>query len=563
MRESVAALLQNFVGLEPLKRLFWTELNYDRINTSLPFRDFADDERDALVDDPLLLAEHGDFKIIYGQLTGDLQREGERKIVNRLLRTFPYALFVFSDREQRRWHFVNVKYDKDPTKRRIFRRITVEPDERKRTAIERLAMLDLETISRDLFGISPLAIQQRHDQAFDVEAVTRLFFKEYRRIFEQVENSVTALQEDTRRLFIQKLFNRLMFLAFLERKNWLRFGERTDYLQALWDDYQQRGKHNNPEANFYWDRLHPLFFSGLNNPQNLMQINQGGYLQSIIGNVPYLNGGLFEAEDDDNNRSIRMPDALFGMAINDLFYRYNFTIAESTPLDVEVAVDPEMLGKIFEELVTGRHETGSYYTPKPIVSFMCREALKGFLQTTTKEAAVVLAQFVDHYDASQLKDPEAVLGALRRVTVCDPACGSGAYLLGMLQELLLLRASLFTAKQVDARSVYDRKLEIIQNNIYGVDLDPFAINIARLRLWLSLIVEYELGRQGDTPPTLPNLDYKIEAGDSLLSTDLSQQHQLAVAKEFVEQYDAAKDAYLTAHSSDKMRLRGEVADLEA
>jgi len=364
MREPVAALLQNFVGLDPLKRLFWTELNYDRVNTSLPFRDFADAERAALVGDPLLLAEHGDFKIIYGQLAGELQREPERKIVNRLLQPFPYALFIFSDREQRHWHFVNVKYDKDASKRRIFRRITVEPDERKRTAVERLGMLDLETISRDLFGISPLAIQQRHDQAFDVEAVTRLFFKEYRRIFEKIEGSVTEFGEDARRLFIQKLFNRLMFIVFLERKGWLRFGERTDYLQALWDDYQ-RGKEHNPQANFYWDRLHPLFFSGLNNAQNLMAINQGGYLQSIIGTVPYLNGGLFEAEDDDNNRNIRMPDALFEMTIDDLFYRYNFTIAESTPLDLEVAVDPEMLGKIFEELVTGRHETGSYYRPSP------------------------------------------------------------------------------------------------------------------------------------------------------------------------------------------------------
>lgn len=330
-------------------------------------------------------------------------------------------------------------------------------------------MLDLETISRDLFGISPLAIQQRHDQAFDVEAVTRLFFKEYRRIFEQIEGSVTELAEDARRLFIQKLFNRLIFIVFLERKGWLRFGERTDYLQALWDDYQQRGKQNNPQANFYWDRLHPLFLSGLNNPQNLMAINQGGYLQSIIGTVPYLNGGQFEAEDDDNNRNIRMPDALFAMTIDALFYRYNFTIAESTPLDLEVAVDPEMLGKIFEELVTGRHETGSYYTPKPIVSFMCREALKGFLQTTVDEPPATIARFVDEDDASGLRNPETVLEALRRVTVCDPACGSGAYLLGMLQELLSLRASLFTAKNVDARSVYQRKLEIIQNNIYGVD----------------------------------------------------------------------------------------------
>src|SRR5207248_460342 len=145
---------------------------------------------------------------------------------------------------------------------------------------------------------------------------------------------------------------------------------------------------------------------------------------------------------------------------------------EATPLDVEVAVDPEMLGKVFEELVTGRHETGSYYTLKPIVSFMCREALKGYLgSSVSKEHADAIGRFVDEHEPVGLRDAENVLEALRRVRVCDPACGSGAYLLGMLHELMDLRTCLFSSKNLDPISAYDRKLEIIQRNVYGVDAD--------------------------------------------------------------------------------------------
>ena len=112
-----------------------------------------------------------------------------------------------------------------------------------------------------------------------------------------------------------------------------------------------------------------------------------------------------------------------------MFANFNFTVTESTPLDVEVAVDPEMLGKIFEELVTGRHETGSYYTPKPIVSFMCREALKGYLEAQTNgESRSAIERFVEKHEPDDIRNAEVVLDALRKVKVCDPACGSGAYL---------------------------------------------------------------------------------------------------------------------------------------
>ncbi|MEZ0396166.1 MAG: DNA methyltransferase, partial [Anaerolineales bacterium] len=388
-----------------------------------------------------------------------------------------------------------------------------------RTTLEQLSKLAFTLEELGLFGDPGLsAVTDKLNAAFDVEAVTKKFFRDYRALFEQAEASIDLpWSAEQKRLYTQRFFNRLLFLAFLERKGWLTFQGRKDYLRALFEDYYRNDPEKRRQANFHRKRLDALFFMGLNNPygRGLVQSDpQFQFVRDLIGEVPYLNGGLFERERDEEEGAERFffPDDLLARILSDLLYRYNFTVTESTPLDVEVAVDPEMLGKIFEELVTGRHESGSYYTPKPVVQFMCREALKGYLETALPgEAPASLARFVDENDSPALRDPEAALAVLRRVKVCDPACGSGAYLLGMLHELLEKREALFAARHLDAQTVYARKLEIIQNNLYGVDLDPFAVNIARLRLWLSLIVEYE----GYPPPPLPNLDFKIETGDSL------------------------------------------------
>jgi len=210
--------------------------------------------------------------------------------------------------------------------------------------------------------------------AFDVEQVTKLFYQDYARVFSEVEHIVeehTAFRKsDDLRLFTQSLFNRLMFLRFIERKGWLKFNERRDYLQALFEAGAIGRK------SLYRSRIKPLFFEGL--------AKKNHTASAPIGEVPFLNGGLFEERDLDRDVT-DIPDEAFRPIIgkDGLFYRYNFTVEESTPIDIEVAVDPEMLGKVFEELVTGRHDTGSYYTPRPIVSFMCREALTGYLSNAT------------------------------------------------------------------------------------------------------------------------------------------------------------------------------------
>ncbi len=556
-------------GEDALKRLIWSELNYDRVAEPLSTREWPAGAREVIAEPPTLLASTHGFDVIHTRLAPEQVGRGfplslvaERIVIEQLLLHHPYALFIFSTEDERHWHLVNVKYQRDKetaaaaqpgAAQRVVRRIAVGPRERLRTAAERIAMLDATGLS------SSLAIQQRHDEAFDVEAVTRAFFTTYRERFEAAEGLIAGIVDpDALRLFTQRLFNRLLFIAFLERKGWLTFEGRADYLLALWEAHQA-AREADSQANFYEERLKTLFFRGLNNPGHRDLMAQGQVLQGLIGDVPYLNGGLFEMTALDEIEGVTVPDAVFAPLFDELLYHYNFTVTESTPLDVEVAVDPEMLGKIFEELVTGRHESGSYYTPKPIVAFMCREALKGHLRDRCpQESAGAVAAFVDGRDAGELRAPEAVLEALRSVRACDPACGSGAYLLGMLHELVELRQALFVTRRLDPRTAYDRKLEVIQRNLYGVDKDAFAVNIARLRLWLSLIVEFE----GETPPPLPNLDFKIEVGDSLTAPAPAQLQPDLFHYQLVQDYLRLKGQFMTAHGPEKRALREQIAGVQ-
>jgi hypothetical protein len=534
----------NNLDRDTLLDLFYTHLNYDRASQPISTRQWDTNIQQSIADTaPIVIASAGSgaFQIIYTRLNSDNlnNKQEQRKIIEKLLLDRPYSLFVFSNQNQSQWHFVNVKHQSSTQRQRLFRRIAIAKGEVNRTAIEQISELDLKRCGSDLSTISPLKIQQQHDQAFDVEQVTKKFFTEYSRVFKQVESSIEGIPNpEHQRLFTQKLFNRLMFIAFIQKKGWLKFGESIDYLNALWQDYKQSERQT---GNFYRDRLSHLFFAGLNDRQQ-------PDLTEIIGTVPYLNGGLFQQSEDEQDEIIFIPDLSFELIFTELFDRFNFTVTESTPLDEEVAVDPEMLGKVFEELVTGRHDSGSYYTPKPIVSFMCREAIKGYLSSKVSAAAGEISKFVDERDASELSDPELIFKALKEVTVCDPACGSGAYLLGMLHELLELRECLFTSKNLGFQTIYDRKLEIIENNLYGVDKELFAVSIARLRLWLSLAVDFE----GETPNPLPNLNYKLEVGDSLLAPN-PQAGGITARSNLLVQYRERKAEYVRTHDRDRKR----------
>ncbi len=390
-----------------------------------------------------------------GRLTG----KGLADALKAIRRTLNNVLLVGTNASGTEWQLV---YPTMQNGRDVLRRIVLHKEQPRRTVVEQLAKVYLEAPHKGL--------RAALDGVYDVEAVTKRFFAAYRDVFEQVMGLVTGLpDEDERRLFCQTLFNRLMFLCFLQRKGWLTFDGDQDYLNALWRSYTATSVAERT-GNFYTERLRLLFFTALNNPRSQDLSVARDASEALIGRVPFLNGGLF-AEEEVDKRGANVPDEAIGLILRELFARFNFTISESTPYDVEVAVDPEMLGKVFEELVTGRHESGSYYTPRPIVSFMCREGIKGYLATALLvESPTAVARFVDEHDSSDIRDPEAALEALRRVKACDPACGSGAYLLGMLHELLDLRACLFASRSLDAVSTYQRKLEIIQSNLYGVDL---------------------------------------------------------------------------------------------
>ena len=466
-------------------------------------------------------------------------------------------LLLFSNRSGDQLHWIHPKFSGGLTP--TLRRIVLERDIEQRTAVQQLSNI--------YWNYSDSGnILDAVNEAFNVDKVTKDFFREYKRIFEQAEELIAGFADDEeRKQFVQTLFNRLMFVYFLSRKGWLGFNGDTDYLNALWRDYESDGS----QTNFYDSRLYWLFFFGLNNSEGRDFNNhfEDRFMASQIGKVPFLNGGLFEETELDERDGITVADEAIRPLMTELFDKFNFTVMESTPFDIEVAVDPEMLGKVFEELVTGRHDSGAYYTPRPVVSFMCREALKGYLEAHQPDLdSDAVTRFVDDHDASgiSISQATAIQRALEAVTVVDPACGSGAYLVGMMQELVDLRVELYNQKlRQDARSLYELKLHIIESNLHGVDLDPFAVNIAMLRLWLSLAIEFE----GDQPEPLPNLDFKIVEGDSLLGPDPSetgQQGVLGYDGNAVDELRVLKSHYMTESDPNrKTQLRESITEAEA
>ena len=310
-----------------------------------------------------------------------------------------------------------------------------------------------------------------------------------------------------------------------------------------------------------------LFFAGLNNPQS-QDLSNG--VQPLIGDVPFLNGGLFEETDLDRRAIDAVPDDAVAPLITVLFNRYNFTVMEATPLDTEVAVDPEMLGKLFEETVNQRHSNGAYYTPRPVVAFMCREAIKGYLagQGIDNLTEDKIIDLVDNANPQAITVAQAleVANAAATLKAVDPACGSGAFLLGMLQEILALNETLFRAGHTP-ESMYRQKLDIISNNIYGADKDGVAVNTAMLRLWLSLAVDYD----GEGPPEpLPNLDLKLVVGDTISSPNPQQTASAQPQQQDFTQIrivnSSLRDdiaAYTVAYGQEKATLKQRIDDIKA
>jgi type I restriction-modification system DNA methylase subunit len=544
VRQSVGKLLVDLStrrSLEPLKELFRTELNYDARDSIISRRPWHEKAARALAEDPLLLATGGDgFPIIYARLAEDrLSLTDERRVVKEFLNTSPDGLFVFSDNSRTHWHFVNVKNveneknDTARTRRPLLRRITVGPEERLRTAGDRIVMLDLHTLP----DTSRMSIVHRHEEAFDVEKVTENFYIQYRMTFKILEKNLFHQSHDERWAhdYALQFLNRCMFLYFIQRKGWL--GGDRDFLASFWKAYNRSKSEGKQQENtFVREWLLVLFFEAFNNSFKRERRYFPQEIYEILDNAPYLNGGLFTPNEDDRD-DVTISDTQFRWVF-DFLEHYNFTIAEDSPLDQEVAVDPEMIGHIYENLVNvsaefdERSDAGIFYTPRTEIDLMCRLALVDYLTNELGEAhRPRLYDVVFALEPEEQSEADDALHALHlwdrlyqfltHVTIVDPACGSGAFLVGMLHVLddLQARACQYISNPPRGETSYERRRRIIGANLYGVDVMSWAVFIAELRLWLTLIVEADIPQRelhSRRDPLLPYLTFKVRVGNSLV-----------------------------------------------
>jgi adenine-specific DNA-methyltransferase len=426
--------------------------------------------------------------------------------------------FAYQNPEKRSWRFSFIARDgvfRDgemqitDTHPKRYTYIFGEPDETYKTALDRFFVLGNEL---------EITINKIKD-AFGVEAMSKAFFDDYRDVHyagfvdylmrSNFKKSAFIGNDKDVRDFVKKLLGRIVFLYFLQKKGWLG-AKDTSYKNGdknfMTNFFTKAGSNDA----FYANWLSKLFFDALNKerPNDDFTMPDGEVVK-----IPYLNGGLFEKESDKYD-FLTFPADLF-TNLFEFFDQYNFTIFEDSPEEHTVAVDPEMLGHIFENLLEDNKDKGAFYTPKEIVHYMTQESLIEYLHTQIPDAnRNELEHFVKNKENKLSKEhKEQIDQKLDTVKICDPAIGSGAFPMGLLQEIFGLKEriaydlGLSWSGELAAKT----KENIIQKSIYGVDIERGAVDIARLRFWLSLIVDEEM------PKALPNLDYKIVVGNSLVS----------------------------------------------
>jgi len=411
--------------------------------------------------------------------------------------------------------------------------------------------------------------------AFGIESVTDEFFNKYKELYFKLKDHLDELLEKDETLkkdfkdkeittvdFAKKTLGQIVFLYFLQKKGWFgvkaneEWGEGNKvFMRRLFD---WRKEFSDYKGNFFNDILEPLFYEGLSSDLGNDNIYDRLSFKGQKYKMPFLNGGLFSPINEYlwKTTEIKLSEEIFsnkkdendeGTGIFDVFDLYNFTVNENEPLEKEVAVDPEMLGKVFENLldIKDRKSKGSFYTPREIVHYMCQESLINYLETGTKNdiSREDLEFFIhkgdgiienDKITLEKIKEKESkgykfkseyyklllpdsirskaglLSKLLQDIKVADPAVGSGAFPLGMINEIVRARKVLNIYLD-EKESDYDLKLHTISHSIHGVDIDPGAVEIAKLRLWLSLVVD------DVTPHPLPNLEHKIMQGNSLIS----------------------------------------------
>ncbi len=516
-----------------------------------------------------------------------------QRLIRKVMENYSCAFMLFHYENDTRWdwrftfcHKKGSQKDVTDSKRYTF---LLGPGQSCRTAAENFKKL---YDKRDTYSIKDI------EDAFNVEALSKEFFWKYKAQYEAFVNymvdpangmrqnfidtdfdhagmtadKVRDREEKPIRDYVKKLLGRIVFLHFLQKKGWLGVPAGKDwgkgdcnFILHLFENASEEQKENFLDA-----ILENLFSEGLD--KNRSEKNDL-YDTKVEGfrncRIPYLNGGLFERDYLDE-LAVKFPAEYFDNLLT-MLSQYNFTIDENDPNDAEVGVDPEMLGRIFENLLEDNKDKGAFYTPKEIVQYMCRESLIAYLQTDqNEEDKETIRKFVTTHDAELLGDLKAnVEQKLLDVKICDPAIGSGAFPMGLLRELFLCRSAIEPNIIENAANI---KRYIIQNNIYGVDIERGAVDIARLRFWLALIVDEK------TPEALPNLDFKIMQGNSLLEqyngADLSNMTEKKVgAEQSCSIFDSMLDVYrrnlrnkLSEYYScpehtKKVQLRKDIADI--
>ena len=523
--------------------------------------------------------------------------ERNRVNIQRLIRTVmdqyscAFMLFHYEDDTRWDWRFTYCRKSGNKEETTDSKRYTflLGPGQSCRTATDNFMALYDKRNSLEIKDI---------ENAFNVEALSKEFFGKYKTQYEAFVNymvdptngmrqhfidtnfdhtgmtadKIRDREEKPIRDYVKKLLGRIVFLHFLQKKGWLgvpagkEWGEGNhDFMLNIF-----KNANENQKENFLDEVLEGLFADGLDRNRS----DQGDLYDTKVEGfrncrIPYLNGGLFERDILDKKPS-HFPASYFDDLLT-MLSQYNFTIDENDPNDAEVGVDPEMLGRIFENLLEDNKDKGAFYTPKEIVQYMCRESLIAYLQTDQrKEDKECIRLFVTTHDATLLGDlKEEIDQKLCNVKICDPAIGSGAFPMGLLRELFFCRSAIEPNIMENAAKI---KRHIIQNNIYGVDIERGAVDIARLRFWLSLIVDEK------SPEALPNLDFKIMQGNSLLEqyngVDLSTMTEKKVgAEQGITIFDSMLDVYrknlrdklaeyyACPEQEKKVQLRKDIADI--
>jgi len=447
------------------------------------------------------------------------------KIISKsLLDSYIRVLLIFTD-DWKTYYFILPQYEKLEGKKKL-----------------KLSTLILDTTQiyhTDLEVISTLEITQKEtyrdiwrdcwQKAFNKKRVNDQFFKDFEKVFFELRSLINNKIKDVKisHEFAQQTLNRLIFLYFIAKKEWLASDKK--FISNFYKEYKiERNKGNVPKDSFYENWLKILFLEVFN--KSYPNLGIARYIPAELKNslitFPYLNGGLFNEEEFDK-LGINIPDSMFNKIFTFLD-KYNFTIKEDLPLDVEVAVDPQMLGYLYEsfansEEIYERNDLGVFYTPVSEVDFMVRRSLvEYFANHLEKIPKDIIYRFVfdeDKKEALEYINKHNLWGDLEflieDVKIVDPACGSGAFLLGSLKALMEL-TQIIERYLGRERKDFDIKKDIIGNNLFGVDVMKWALHCAELRLWLSMIVEADLSEDRRKEALLPNFNLRLRVGDSLV-----------------------------------------------